>query len=44
MEGGSLSRYCEPIEHIDSGINLTRHVPLVEKINIYIYIYIYSSK
>ena len=34
LEGGSLSRHCEPIEHIDSGINLSSHVPLLGKFNI----------
>ena len=34
LEGGSLSRHCEPIEHINSGINLSSHVPLLGKFNI----------
>ena len=34
LEGGSLSRHCEPIEHIDSGINLSSHVSLLGKFNV----------
>ena len=34
LEGGSLSRHCEPTEHIDSGINLSSQVPLLGKFNI----------
>ena len=34
LEGGSLSRHCEQIQHIDSGINLSSHVPLLGEFNI----------
>ena len=34
LEGGLLSMNCEPIEHIDSGTNLSSHVPLLGKFNI----------
>ena len=38
LEYGSLSRHCEPVEHIDSSINLSSHVPLFGKFKLKIFI------